>query len=158
MSEIIAFHDLPAWCAAHRDRRLVLTNGCFDILHVGHLRYLQAARQLGDLLLVGVNADASVRALKGPSRPVNHEQDRAELLAGLRCVDAVSIFADATADALIAQVQPHFYAKAGDYNLENLPESPTLQRFGIQAVFLPFQSGYSTTSTLARARSESDTE
>lgn len=154
MPAIIAFENLKTWCQSHPAQRLVLTNGCFDILHVGHLRYLQAARRQGDLLLVGVNSDASVQALKGPTRPVNRAQDRAELLAGLHCVDAVTIFSDTTADALIAQVRPTIYVKAGDYNLETLPESPTLQKYGIQVLFLPFETGYSTTNTLNKVHQQ----
>lgn len=137
-----------------QQQRIVLTNGCFDILHIGHVRYLQAARQVGDVLLVGVNSDSSVRQLKGPSRPVNHDVDRAELLSALRCVDATLIFSEQTADALIERVQPAVYVKAGDYTRESLPETATLDRLGIEIVFMPFVSGYSTTSTLARAQSQ----
>lgn len=137
-----------------QQRRIVLTNGCFDILHIGHVRYLQAARQVGDVLLVGVNSDSSVRQLKGPSRPVNHDVDRAELLSALRCVDATLIFSEQTADALIERVQPAVYVKAGDYTRASLPETATLDRLGIEIVFMPFVSGYSTTSTLARAQGQ----
>lgn len=150
----LTFETLAAWRQTQRQnkKRLILTNGCFDILHIGHVRYLQAARAAGDLLLVGVNADSSVRELKGPTRPVNRDTDRAELLAALRCVDATLIFNERTADALIEAVQPDAYVKAGDYTRENLPETPTLERLGIEIVFMPFVQGYSTTQTLARAQ------
>ncbi|MGV3524309.1 MAG: D-glycero-beta-D-manno-heptose 1-phosphate adenylyltransferase [Candidatus Sericytochromatia bacterium] len=154
LSSLLTLETLTAWRANRpAGERLVLTNGCFDLLHVGHVRYLQAARALGDTLLIGVNSDASVRGLKGPERPVNHEQDRAEVLAALACVDFVVIFGTPTADELIAAVRPHVYTKAGDYTLETLPERETLVRLGIETVFVPFQKGYSTTATLAKARS-----
>ena len=101
-------------------RRLVFTNGCFDLLHVGHVRYLQAARDEGDALAVGLNGDASVRALKGPGRPLNSADDRAEILAALTCVDFVTIFEEPRATNLLAQVRPHVYVKGGDYALETL--------------------------------------
>ncbi len=141
---------ISSFKTAHQGQRIVLTNGCFDILHIGHVRYLQAARQEGDLLIVGVNSDASVRQLKGPTRPVNTDVDRAELLRALSCVDATFIFSEPTADALIRQVKPDVYVKAGDYSLETLPETPTLQSLDIEIVFMPFVSGYSTTRILER--------
>lgn len=139
---IIPFSEIAAF---QRPQQVVLTNGCFDILHIGHLRYLQAARALGAFLWVGVNSDRSVSELKGPDRPLNNEENRAELLAGLRCVDAVTIFDEATADALIEAVMPQKYAKAGDYSLATLPEAPILLRLGIEACFLPFIAGHSST-------------
>lgn len=132
--------------------RTVLTNGCFDILHVGHLRYLEAARALGDELVVGVNSDASVRALKGPERPLNPAEERAEMLLGLKCVDRVVIFDELTADRLIETVHPAIYAKGGDYTLDTLPEAPVLKRLGINYVALPFVEGRSTSSLVARLR------
>lgn len=150
----IPFSDLQKWRAGiDSGQRLILTNGCFDLLHVGHVRYLQQARALGDLLLVGLNSDASVRGLKGPSRPVNSELARAEVMAALACVDGVTIFAEPTADALIEAVRPTAYAKAGDYSLANLPERSTLAKLGIEAVFVPFVSGFSTTATIAKLNS-----
>lgn len=148
MFALIESSELEHWRQQSAGRRLVLTNGCFDILHVGHVRYLQKARYLGDLLLVGVNSDASVRGLKGPDRPVNSERDRAEVLAALACVDAVTIFSEASADELIRRLQPDVYTKAGDYSPKNLPEWQTLQALQIETCFLPFEAGYSTTSTL----------
>jgi formyltetrahydrofolate-dependent phosphoribosylglycinamide formyltransferase len=134
-------------------RRLVLTNGCFDLLHVGHVRYLQEARALGDALLVAVNGDASVRALKGAGRPVNGELDRAEVLAGLACVDYVTIFEETRVSALIAEVRPQLYAKGGDYTLETLDpgERGALEAAGAGIRLLQLVPGRSTTATLARA-------
>src|SRR4030095_14501029 len=101
-------------------RKLVFTNGCFDLLHVGHVRYLQQARALGDALLVAVNGDSSVRALKGPTRPVNAEQDRAEVLAALACVDFVTIFHTERVTEVVRVIRPHIYAKGGDYTVASL--------------------------------------
>src|ERR1043165_7376311 len=101
-------------------KRLVFTNGCFDLLHVGHVRYLQAARKLGDALVVALNSDASVRALKGENRPINSEQDRAEVLAALDCVDFITIFPDERVTTLVREVRPQIYVKGGDYTVETL--------------------------------------
>jgi rfaE bifunctional protein nucleotidyltransferase chain/domain len=140
-----------------KGRRVVLTNGVFDLLHVGHLRYLETARALGDCLIVGVNSDASTRALKGPSRPIIPEQERAELLAALRCVDAVVIFPEQTAAALVNAVRPDLWVKGGDYGslasaLPRLPEAAVVQRLGGEVRLLPFIEGRSTTLLLERIR------
>lgn len=147
MGQVLDRAQAIAWSrdAKASGRRIVLTNGCFDLLHVGHLRYLQQAKSLGDRLIVGVNSDESVRRLKGPSRPLNIEADRAELLAGLACVDAVTIFAEATADALLEAIVPAIYAKGGDYTVETLPEAGTLQRLGIEPAFVMLVPDRSTT-------------
>jgi rfaE bifunctional protein nucleotidyltransferase chain/domain len=142
--------------AARRDalnaagRRLVFTNGCFDLLHVGHVRYLQAARRLGDALAIGVNGDASVRELKGPGRPLNSADERAELLAALACVDFVTIFESKRADQLLAAVRPHIYVKGGDYRLETLDadERAALQAAGTRIEFAPLIPGRSTTALI----------
>lgn len=138
-------------------RRIVLTNGVFDLLHVGHLRYLQAARALGDALIVGLNSDASTRKLKGPTRPINPEGERAELLAGLACVDAVVIFSDATATSLVEAIRPDIWVKGGDYGsleeaLPRLPEAATVLRLGGAVRVLPFVEGRSTTLLVERIR------
>ena len=129
-------------------QRLVLTNGCFDLLHVGHVRYLTAARLLGDKLAVGLNGDASVRALKGNDRPLNREADRAEVLAALAAVDYVAIFPDVRATSLIEAVQPDVYAKGGDYTPEtlNAEERAALEKAGAEIRIIPFEQGYSTTT------------
>lgn len=106
---------------------VVTTNGCFDVLHVGHLRYLQAARTLGDLLVVGVNSDASVRALKGENRPLVSAAERAEMLAGLACVDYVTIFSELNPIALLSQLKPNIHVKGGDYTIDQLPERKVVE-------------------------------
>lgn len=129
----------------------VFTNGVFDLMHVGHLRYLQAARGLGDRLVVGVNSDASVKRLnKGPERPILPEDERAELLAGLACVDYVTIFDEPTADAVLATLKPQIYCKGGDYTPDLLPETPTVRSYGGRIEILSFVPGRSTTSLIAR--------
>jgi rfaE bifunctional protein nucleotidyltransferase chain/domain len=131
---------------------VVVTNGCFDLLHVGHLRYLTQAATLGSFLWVGINSDASVRALKGPNRPINTEADRAEILGGLRAVHAVSIFADIRATEFLRLVQPDIYVKGGDYTLETLDpdERAALETCGAKIQLLPLIPGKSTSSTIQR--------
>jgi rfaE bifunctional protein nucleotidyltransferase chain/domain len=116
------------WRAA--GKRLVLANGCFDLLHVGHVRYLQAARALGDALVVGLNSDASVQRLKGPGRPVMPAAERAELLAAISGVDAVVVFEEDSADALIARLRPDVHAKGTDYTEQSVPERGTVEAMG----------------------------
>ena len=126
--------------------RIVFTNGCFDILHRGHATYLQAARALGDKLIVGVNADVSVRRLKGEHRPVNSEADRAYLLASLAAVDYVVIFSEDTPYELLAQVRPDVLVKGGDYQLEEVVG----REFAQEVQLIDFVEGYSTTQTIRR--------
>lgn len=133
-----------------RCQTVVLTNGCFDILHAGHVRYLIAARQLGDCLLVGLNSDDSVRRLKGEQRPINSQDDRAEVLAALACVDGVIIFDEPTASGLVAAISPDIYAKGGDYQSALLPEADAVRAAGGKIVLLPLVPGRSTTNILAR--------
>ena len=136
------------------ERRMVFTNGCFDLLHVGHVRYLQAARALGDALVVAVNGDASVRALKGPTRPINSEQDRAEVLAALACVDFVTIFHTERVTDLIREIRPQIYAKGGDYTVESLnpEEVAALREAGSEIRILPLVPGKSTTCLIAKSK------
>jgi len=131
-------------------KRLVLTNGVFDILHVGHVRYLTEAAQLGDALVVAINGDASVRAVKGPTRPINPANDRAELLCGLRPVDRVIVFEEPRATAVIAAIRPHIYTKGGDYTPESLvdEEKALLDKLGIEIRILSLVPGKSTSATL----------
>lgn len=135
-------------------QRIVFTNGHFDLLHVGHLRYLQAARGLGDALVVGVNDDAVTRLRKGPDRPVLPEAERAELLAGLACVDYVTIFHEPTAEHCIRLLRPNIYIKGGDYAPGGvpLPETPAVAAYGGQVVILPLIEGRSTSAILAAIR------
>jgi rfaE bifunctional protein nucleotidyltransferase chain/domain len=127
-------------------RRIVFTNGCFDLLHVGHTRYLQKARALGDLLVVGVNTDGSVRRLKGAHRPMVPESERAELVAALECVDHVTLFDEDTPEALIAEVRPYRHVKGGDYQAVDLPETRLVRDLGGEVVILPCTEGRSTTA------------
>lgn len=137
-------------------RKLVFTNGCFDLLHVGHVRYLQAARALGDALLVAINGDESVRALKGEGRPLNRAEDRAELIAALECVDHVVIFPDVRATQLLEIVQPAIYVKGGDYTADSLhaEERASLERIGAEIQILPFQAGHSTSGLLEKIKQQ----
>lgn len=136
----------------HREagRIVGLTNGCFDILHTGHLDLLERARGMCDLLIVGVNSDESVRSLKGPDRPINSEGDRARVVAGLECVEAVVIFNETTAESLIDGIMPSCYFKGTDYNSDTLPEYGLLQRLGVSPIFLSLEPGKSTTSIINR--------
>jgi rfaE bifunctional protein nucleotidyltransferase chain/domain len=138
-------------------RLLVFTNGCFDLLHVGHVRYLQAARRLGSALLVALNGDASVRALKGPSRPVNVQADRAEVLAALECVDYVTIFDEPRVSEVIRGVRPGLYVKGGDYTVDSLDpgERAALEAVGARIEILGLVPGKSTTGLLERMGADS---
>jgi len=150
--KIIAWENLPAWREAMRSagRRLVVTNGCFDILHLGHVTYLENSRNLGDALLVGLNSDESVRRLKGEGRPLNPEADRAGVLAALASVDAVCIFAEKSAAGFLTIAQPDIYVKGGDYTLETLnqEERRIVEGGGGRIVIVPAVPGKSTTDLL----------
>ncbi len=145
---------LPKWRAALREqgKRLVVTNGCFDILHMGHVTYLESARACGDALLVGLTSDAEVRRLKGPGRPINTEQDRAAILAALESVSGVTIFGETDARNFLSVAQPDIYVKGGDYTLDtiNQDERHFLESRGVKIVLLPGVSGKSTTGLLER--------
>jgi len=131
-------------------KKLVATNGCFDLLHVGHVRYLQTARALGDFLAVGLNSDRSVRELKGGGRPIITESDRAEVLAALGCVDLVTIFPEMRATQFLVAARPAIYVKGGDYRSETLNEEEraTLKQIGAEIRIIPFEPGYSTSQLL----------
>ena len=133
-----------------RPPRVVFTNGCFDILHVGHARYLKDARALGDLLVVGINSDRSVRGLKGADRPIQHQEDRAELLASLASVDFVVIFVEETPEALIEQIIPDLLVKGGDWAVDQIVGSKFVLAKGGEVKSLPFHPGHSTTKLLER--------
>ena len=145
------------WRAAVRasGQKLVVTNGCFDILHLGHATYLESARNLGDVLLVGINGDDAVRGLKGTGRPVNSESDRAAVLAALASVDGVCIFADQTAVKFLSAAKPDIYVKGGDYTLDTLnqDERRAVEQAGGKIVILPFVPGKSTTALLNKISS-----
>lgn len=132
----------------------VFTNGCFDILHAGHVRYLTGARALGDCLIVGLNSDQSVRNLKGPTRPVNSQDDRAEVLAALAAVDYVVIFEEDTAENLVADIKPDIYAKGGDYTVEKLPENKVVVAHGGRTVLVPEVPGRSSSNIIKKISSQ----
>lgn len=152
MERIVSRLELKALGEALRaeGRRIVFTNGCFDLLHVGHLRYLEQARGLGDVLVLGLNTDASVQRLKGPKRPIVPEDERAELLAGLRCVDYVTLFDEPLPNDTLTALRPHFHVKGGDYSAESLPETPLVRSLGGEVVIMPLVEGRSTTNVVQR--------
>ena len=156
MGQILTLEQAAAW----RDRRsaadesVVMTNGHFDLLHVGHVRYLQGARDLGDALVVGLNSDASTRARK-PGRPLVPQEDRAELLAALGCVDVVVIFDDLDAKALVAALRPEIYVKGGDWGRPGGPQPPEAEivaAYGGRVAYLPYVPDHSTTRLIQRIR------
>ena len=152
--KIIAWDKLPEWRKAFRasGKKLVVTNGCFDLLHLGHVTYLENARNQGDALLIGVNSDSSVKELKGPERPVNTEFDRAAVLAALESVDGVCIFTDRTATRFLKAAEPDIYIKGGDYTLETLnrDERTAVEEGGGKILIVPIVPGKSTTSLLQK--------
>jgi D-glycero-beta-D-manno-heptose 1-phosphate adenylyltransferase len=131
---------------------VVFTNGCFDLLHPGHVSYLRVARSLGEALVVGLNSDASVRRLKGPSRPVVPEKDRAAVLEALESVDAVVIFGEGTPIRLMRELEPAVYVKGGDYRLEDLPETEVARKFGAEVRIISFEPGYSTSALIKKIK------
>lgn len=149
---LIPNEKIEDFCATLRaaGQRIVFTNGCFDILHAGHVRYLTQARTLGDCLVLGLNTDASVRRLKGETRPVNRELDRAEVVGALAAVDYVVLFDEPTAEALVEKVRPAVYAKGGDYTRETLPEAKIVERYGGEVHFIGLVPGRSTTKIIER--------
>jgi rfaE bifunctional protein nucleotidyltransferase chain/domain len=143
--------------------RAVFTNGCFDLLHLGHIRYLQEARHLGDFLIIGLNSDESVRSLKGPTRPLVHEEERAEILAALSCIDYVTIFPEPTASELINLLQPTIYTKGADYaskqcsqefqpDVSRLPEAKHVQAYGGTIKLIPYLPNHSTTELIEKIK------
>ena len=155
--KLLTLTNAARWSAsAHRrGRRVVATNGCFDLLHYGHVSYLQRARRLGDLLVVGLNGDRSVRQLKGPQRPLVPQRQRAAVLAALACVDAVVIFPQKRAHRFLSVVQPDIYVKGGDYRPDTLDarERAVLTAVGSKIRILPFVRGFSTTDLIKKIRS-----
>ncbi len=139
-----------AACARSEGRRLVLANGCFDLLHVGHVRYLQGARACGDLLVVGVNSDRSVRALKGDGRPLLDERSRARMVAALAVVDWVVIFDEPDATALLRELRPHVHAKGTDYTAETVPEREQARALGGEVAIVGDAKDHSTRGLIAR--------
>lgn len=153
-SKIVSRNQLRAILADRklRGQRIVLANGCFDTLHVGHIRYLEGARREGDILVVGVNADSSVCALKGPGRPILDEQARAQLVAALRAVDYVVLFDEPNVEALLETLRPDVHAKGTDYRAETVPERATAARLGIRVAIVGDPKDHSTRELLASIR------
>ena len=149
-----SFDEIAAIAADARQtgKTVVFTNGVFDLLHPGHVRYLKAARSLGDALIVGLNADASVRRNKGPSRPLNPERERAELLAALACVDTVVIFDEDTPAEIIRALQPDILVKGADWPADQIVGRDTVEARGGRVVLVPVEQGYSTTSIVERVK------
>lgn len=136
-----------------RGKKIVFTNGCFDILHVGHIDYLERAKKMGDILVIGMNSDNSVRRLKGPSRPVNRQGDRARVLASLECVDFLTIFNEPTPAALIEKLSPDILVKGGDWKSRDIVGGDFVKSYGGKVVSLKFVKGYSTTGLLKKITS-----
>jgi rfaE bifunctional protein nucleotidyltransferase chain/domain len=156
--KIVSVEELAQIAQAKRaaGKRLVVTNGCFDLLHVGHVRYLRAARALGDVLAVGLNGDDSVRELKGGDRPINNERDRAEVLAALEDVDFVAIFPEVRATRFLEVVAPEIYVKGGDYTSDtlNAEERAVMEKIGTEIRIIPFEPGYSTSGVIDRLKTK----
>ncbi len=142
--------DLQSYLKQHTQKKIVFTNGCFDILHSGHVTYLEQAKSLGDILVVGLNSDTSVKKLKGESRPINSESDRAIVIAALASVDFVCIFPEYTPIALIQKLQPNIHVKGGDYKAEDLPEYPIIKAYGGDVSILSFVPGKSSSSIIKK--------
>jgi D-glycero-beta-D-manno-heptose 1-phosphate adenylyltransferase len=155
-NKVISMGELPARVEKIRagGRKIVATNGCFDLVHPGHVRYLKAARALGDILVVGLNGNASVRDLKGEGRPLNDEKDRAEVLAALESVDLITIFPELRATRFLEAAAPDIYVKGGDYNSDalNADERAALEKVGAKIDIVPFEKGYSTTRIIGKLR------
>lgn len=158
MGRVVGLAELDTELASARERglRIVLTNGVFDLVHYGHLSYLRSARELGDLLVVGINGDDAVTRLKGPGRPYVRDVDRAEVIAALAPVDLAVIFTEPRADELLRRVRPAVYVKGGDYSPETLPEYDTAIDVGASVDLISYLPGYSTTALLERIRRATD--
>ena len=152
---LVERQDIAKFCEILRKggQKVVFTNGCFDILHAGHVTYLEAAKAQGDVLVLGLNTDASVRRLKGPERPINSELDRAKVVGALKSVDYVVLFGEQTAEAVIAEVKPEIYVKGGDYTLDTLPEAKIVQSYGGKVAFIDMVEGRSTTNIINKIKS-----
>ena len=135
-----------------KGKKIVFTNGCFDILHVGHVRYLKEAKALGDILILGLNSDSSVKSLKGSNRPINNESDRAEVLSALKSIDYVVIFDEKTAENIVGEVKPDIYAKGGDYSIDTLPEAKIVAEHGGKTVLLQLVDGKSSTNIINKCK------
>ncbi len=152
MGKVISTSQISKELGSHRAQKIVFTNGCFDLLHVGHVRYLQEAKACGDYLVVGVNSDSSVQILKGPARPIQNQNDRAEILAALASVDCVVIFDEETPEKLIHQLKPDVLVKGGDWKPEQIIGGSFVLSYGGQVRSLQFVDGKSTTKLIEKSR------
>lgn len=154
---IISQKNIEKFCEILRagGKKVVFTNGCFDILHAGHVRYLNKARSFGDCLVLGLNSDASVRGFKGPTRPINCQEDRAEVIDALACVDYVVIFEERTAENIISKVKPDVYVKGGDYTIDTLPEAKIVMSYGGAVELVQLVEGRSTTNVIKKIQGDS---
>ena len=148
MNNIFDASSIPRYLDTIKHQKMVFTNGCFDLLHPGHLHYLNEAKELGDVLIVGLNSDRSVRQIKGNDRPINDEKFRAEMLIGLKPVDAVVLFDEDTPIQIISIIKPAIHVKGGDYNITKLPEYETVVSNGGEVKLLSFLDGYSSTNII----------
>lgn len=153
-SETIADLKKKVSSAQGQGKKVVFTNGCFDLLHVGHVRYLSEAKKLGDLLVIGVNADASVQRLKGPTRPIQNENDRAEILLNLKSVDMTVIFTEDTPEKIIQEIRPDILVKGGDWSIDKIVGATFVQSYGGKVCSLSFVDGKSTTKIIEKANSK----
>ena len=138
----------------HSGKTVVCTNGCFDILHVGHVRYLEATKAFADFSIVLLNSDKSVKSIKGPTRPINNENDRAELLSALKCVDFVVLFDEDSPRNLLDEIKPDVYTKGADYTMETLPEADIMRKNGTRVEFIKFVEGKSTTNVIRKMQNK----
>ena len=158
MGGLVKYEDLQNLLKELRanGKTIVTTNGCFDILHVGHVRYLEATKKFGDILIVALNSDKSVKSIKGEGRPINNELDRAEILCALKSVDYVVLFDEDSPAKLLAEIKPDVHTKGADYTMETLPEAKIITQNGGRVEFISFVEGKSTTSTIAKINSTSE--
>ena len=154
MGKLINRENLPALLKELRadGKTIVTTNGCFDILHVGHVRYLQKTKTFADVLIVALNSDVSVKKIKGPDRPINNENDRAEILCALACVDYVVLFDESSPENLLVEIKPDVHTKGADYTVETLPEAKAIMANGGRIEFISFVEGKSTTAVIEKMR------
>ncbi len=152
MGKVLSLDDMSNRRVELRGARktLVFTNGCFDLLHLGHVRYLRQAKELGDAMVIGLNSDSSIRRIKGDDRPIQSQGERAEILAALECVDYIVIFDEPTAERTVAILAPDIYVKGGDYALDELPEAKIVESYGGKVTILPLVQGHSTTGIIER--------
>ncbi len=157
MGVVVKRVDIPKLVSALKaqGKTIVTTNGCFDILHVGHVRYLQATKAFAEVMIVCLNSDVSVKKIKGPDRPINNENDRAEILCALACVDYVVLFDESSPVDLLCEIKPDVYTKGADYTIDTLPEAKPVMQNGGRVEFISFVEGKSTTNVIKKIEEHS---